>query len=139
MMNMIILCVTIKDTPKSNTVYFQKAYLKLLRIFIIRDLTSNVFIAVTSFGTVWGLCITFFLIFILFYYFLIFCLLRAAFVAYGGSQTRGWIGTVAAGLHHSHSNARFKLCLRPAPHLIATLDTLPTEWGQGSNPCPHGY
>ena len=25
--------------------------------------------------------------------------------AYGGSQTRGLIGTVATGLHHSHSNA----------------------------------
>ena len=29
---------------------------------------------------------------------------RAALTAYGGSQARGLIGTVAAGLHHSHSN-----------------------------------
>ena len=31
---------------------------------------------------------------------------RVAPVSYGGSQARGPIGAVAAGLHHSHSNAR---------------------------------
>ena len=31
-------------------------------------------------------------------------LFRATHVAYGSSQDRGWIGAVAAGLHHSHSN-----------------------------------
>ena len=31
---------------------------------------------------------------------------RAAPTAYGGSQARGPIGAMAAGLHHSHSNAR---------------------------------
>ena len=30
---------------------------------------------------------------------------RAALMAYGGSQARGRIGAVAAGLHHSLSNA----------------------------------
>ena len=34
-----------------------------------------------------------------------FCLFRAAPAAYGGSQARGLVGAVAAGLHHSHSNA----------------------------------
>ena len=29
---------------------------------------------------------------------------RAASMAYGGSQARGLIRAVAAGLHHSHSN-----------------------------------
>ena len=29
--------------------------------------------------------------------------------------------------------------LRPTPQLAATLDPKPTERGQGSNPCPHGY
>ena len=29
---------------------------------------------------------------------------RAVPKAYGSSQARGWIGAVAAGLHHSHSN-----------------------------------
>ena len=37
-------------------------------------------------------------------------------VACGGSQARGWIRTLAAGLHHSHSNAKFKLHLQPTPH-----------------------
>ena len=37
--------------------------------------------------------------------------LTAALVAYGSSQARGRIGAVAAGLGHSHSNARSE------PHL----------------------
>ena len=36
---------------------------------------------------------------------LLLCLFRAIPVAYGGSQARGPIRAVAAGLHHSHSNA----------------------------------
>ena len=39
------------------------------------------------------------------------------FTAHGGSQARGLIGTTAAGLHHSHSNARSEPCLRPTPQL----------------------
>ena len=35
-----------------------------------------------------------------------FFLPRAALVAYGGSRARGLIGAAAAGLNHSHSNAR---------------------------------
>ena len=46
----------------------------------------------------------------------------AAPAAYGGSQARGRIRAVAAGLCHSHSNARSKTCLRPTPQLTATLD-----------------
>ena len=38
------------------------------------------------------------------FFFLIFS--RAAPAAYGGFQDRGLIGAIAAGLHHSHSNAR---------------------------------
>ena len=41
----------------------------------------------------------------------IFCLFRAAPVAYGGSHTRDPIRSVATGLHHSHSNAGSELCL----------------------------
>ena len=37
-----------------------------------------------------------------------FCLFRAAPEVYGGSQARGGIGAIAAGLHRSHSNARSK-------------------------------
>ena len=42
----------------------------------------------------------------LFYFFFIF-FFRSTPEAYGGSQARGQTGTVAAGLHHSHSNAGF--------------------------------
>ena len=42
--------------------------------------------------------------------------------AYGSSQARGWIGAVATGLHHSHSNAESESCLWPTPQLNATLD-----------------
>ena len=56
---------------------------------------------------------------------LLFCLFvcfGAAPEPYGGSQVRGLIGAVAAGLHHSHSNAGFKPHLQPTPQLIATPD-----------------
>ena len=36
-------------------------------------------------------------------FFFFFCLFRAAPAAYGGSQTRGPVGAVAASTHHSHS------------------------------------
>jgi len=38
-------------------------------------------------------------------------LFRATPMAYGGSQARGPIGAVAAGLRHSHSNTRSELRL----------------------------
>ena len=50
------------------------------------------------------------------------CLFRAAPAAYGGSQARGRIGAVAAGLHHGHSSTRSKPCLQPTPQLTAMLD-----------------
>ena len=56
------------------------------------------------------------------FYFLFFCLFRAAPAAYGGSQDRHHIRATAAGLHHSYSNARSKLCLWPTPQLMATLN-----------------
>ena len=48
-----------------------------------------------------------------FFFFLVFFLYRVAPAAYGGSQARGRIRTVATGLHHSHSNARSWPHLRP--------------------------
>ena len=48
---------------------------------------------------------------------LTFCLFRAAPTAYEGSQARGRIRAVAAGLSQSHSNAESKPCLRPTPQL----------------------
>ena len=46
----------------------------------------------------------------------------AAPAAYGGSQARGSIGTIAVGLHQSHSNAGSELHLQPTPQLMATPD-----------------
>ena len=43
-------------------------------------------------------------------------------MAYGGSQARGLIGAMAAGLHHSQSNAGSEPSLQPKPQLMATLD-----------------
>ena len=45
-----------------------------------------------------------------------FCLFRASSVAYGGSQARGLIGAVAAGLLQSHSNARAMSVTYTAAH-----------------------
>ena len=53
-------------------------------------------------------------------FFLIF--LRAAPMAYRGSQVRGPTGAVATGLHHSRSNAGSEPCLRPTPQLMAMMD-----------------
>ena len=39
------------------------------------------------------------------YVFFFFCLFRAPTAAHGGSQARGLIGAIAAGLHHNHSSA----------------------------------
>ena len=46
-----------------------------------------------------------------FFSFFFFCF-RAAHVTYGSSQARGWFGTAAASLHHSHSHAGSKLRLQ---------------------------
>ena len=47
----------------------------------------------------------------LFIYLGFFAISRAALLAYGGSQARGLIRAVAAGLHHSHSNTGSELRL----------------------------
>ena len=54
--------------------------------------------------------------------FLCVCLFKAAPMAYGGSQARSQIGGVAADLHHSRSNAGFKLHLQPTLQRMATRD-----------------
>ena len=43
-------------------------------------------------------------------------------MAHGGSQARGLIGAVAAGLRQSHSNAESELCLQPTPQVTAMPD-----------------
>ena len=50
---------------------------------------------------------------------------RAAPSAYGGSQARGQIGAVAAGLYQSHSDLGSELNLRPTPQLMAAPDLNP--------------
>ena len=51
-----------------------------------------------------------------------FSISRAASVAHVGSQARGLIGTIAAGLYHSHSNTGSELRLQPIPQLTAMPD-----------------
>ena len=63
----------------------------------------------------------------LYFFFFFFLLFRAALEAYGGSQARGRIGAVAAGLHHSHSHAGSEPPLQPTPQFMAMLDPQPTE------------
>ena len=52
-------------------------------------------------------------------YFFFFFLYMATPSAYGISQGKGWIGTLAVSLCHSHSNAGSKLHLWPTLHLEA--------------------
>ena len=55
------------------------------------------------------------------FFFFSFCFFRATTTAYEGSQGRGWIGAGAAGLRHSHSNAKSKLHLQPTLPLATML------------------
>ena len=56
------------------------------------------------------------------YYAFFFCLFRAAPAASGSSKARSLIRATAAGLCHSHRNARPEPCLQPAPQLMAIPD-----------------
>ena len=57
-----------------------------------------------------------------FFFFGLFAFSRAAPLVYGGSQARGLIGAVVAGLHQSHSNTRSEPRLRPTLQLMAMPD-----------------
>ena len=57
-----------------------------------------------------------------FFFFGLFALSGAVSMAYGGSQARGPIGAVVAGLRQSHSNEGSEPHLRPTPQLTAMLD-----------------
>ena len=59
--------------------------------------------------------------------FFFFLLFRATLAAYGSSQARGQIEATAAGLYHSHSNARSEPSLRTTPQLTAMPDPPLTE------------
>ena len=56
------------------------------------------------------------------FFFCLFAFARAALSAYGGSQARGLIRAIAAGLRQSHSNEGSEPRLQPTPQLTATLD-----------------
>ena len=60
------------------------------------------------------------IIFIFICLFIYFAFSRATPMAYGGSQTRGLIGAVAAGLCHSYSNSGSEL-LQAAPSHVCNL------------------
>ena len=62
----------------------------------------------------------FFKFFAYIYIFIYFGLFRATLAAYGGSQARGPVGTVAASLGQGHSNEGSELRLRGTPQLMAT-------------------
>ena len=64
---------------------------------------------------------------------------QGCMLAYGSSHAMGQIRATNAGLHYSHSNAISEPCLQTTPQLTAKWDSKTTEWGQESNPCPHGY
>ena len=53
----------------------------------------------------------------------LFAISRAASAAYGGSQARGLIGAIAAGLHQSHNHEGSEPCLQPTSQLVATPDS----------------
>ena len=60
-----------------------------------------------------SICVAYWMKLICICYFFFFLLFRAAPVAYGSSQARGWIGAAAGSLCHSHSNVGSELCLWP--------------------------
>ena len=56
---------------------------------------------------------------ILIFFFFFFLFFRAAPETYGSSQARAWIGAIAAGLCHSHSNAGSRIQAEPATSTTA--------------------
>lgn len=66
------------------------------------------------------------------YNFLPFFFFKGRTRSLGGSQARGRIGTVAAGLCHGYSNARFQPNLQPTPQLIAMPDPHGSQSGSVS-------
>ena len=64
---------------------------------------------------------------------LIYFIWAGASTLHGDSQARGQVRAIVAGLHHSYSNTRSKLYVRPTPQLRATPDPWLSERGQGSH------
>ena len=83
-------------------------------IDILKEYRQVVFWNVSLLGFVCYFLMTRFRLFQLFFF-----LFLATLAAYGRSWARGRIGAVAAGLCHSHSNARTEPHLQPTPQLVA--------------------
>ena len=64
-----------------------------------------------------------------FFFFGLFAISWAAVTAHGGSQARGPVGAIAAGLRQSHSNAESELRLQPTPQLTGNTGSL-THWAK---------
>ena len=60
--------------------------------------------------------------FIYLFIFFVFCLFRAASVAYGSSQARSQVRAVANSICHSHRNVESEPCLWQTQQLMATPD-----------------
>ena len=89
-------------------------------------------------------CFVLLFYFILFYFILLFYfhLFKAVPTAHGGSQARGGIRAVAAGLRHSHSNSRFQAAsaaYTTGHSKRQILNPLSEARDQGLNLHPPGY
>ena len=118
--NSIIITGEPRCCPLSQMV---ERYVKQRHIFITFFVLKNLHFLIKIFKLIGNGCII-----------VVFCccccccfLFRTAAEAYGSSWARDRIGAAAASLHHSHSNAGSKLCLRPTPQLTATPAPQPTE------------
>ena len=90
-----------------------------------RRKTVEAAVMVKLFFLNWVVKIGMFSFFILFFFFFFFFFVfsRATPAACGGSQARGLIGAVAAGLQHSLSNLGSEPCLQPTSQLVAMPNT----------------
>ena len=62
------------------------------------------------------------------------CFARATLTVYGGSQAKGQIRAVAAGLHHSYSNARSKQAVSATYTTAQQCQVLNTMSKPGTEP-----
>ena len=69
------------------------------------------------------------------YLFTNFCLFRATPAAYGGSQAKGQIRAIAAGLHYNHCNARPELTSGDLHHSSRQLRILNPLSEAGDQTC----
>ena len=67
-------------------------------------------------------------------FFFPFSFFTAVWVAYGSSQARGWIGTAAPSLRHSHGNTGSKLHRLPMAQLVAMPRSLTHSMRPGIEP-----